>query len=253
MARQATASDIFQLDAVDSRTLSDRATDRLREAIRRGQLGPGTRLVERDLAQQLQMSRVPVREAIRRLVGEGLATKLNHRGTFVYAPAEEEIEEISSLRVVLERFVMERVLERVRPEDMDRLRTIVDDMRGVAAQRDFQKLYELDLQFHHTLWEIAAHSLLLEVVSNLRTRINLFLYQAAVAAGPAFDPTTYIEAHENLLDSLRPSGRVLTAGDVARAQEAITQHILASKDRILSAHRSLKSAGRQSFAATTQV
>jgi DNA-binding GntR family transcriptional regulator len=230
MAGQSAATDAFQLSAVVSHTLSDQATDRLREAIRRGHLGPGSRLVERDLAQQLQMSRVPVREAIRRLVGEGLATKINHRGTFVYAPAEEEIEEISSLRVVLERFVMERVLDRIRAEDMERLRAIVDEMRGVATSRDFQKLYELDLQFHHMLWEIAGHSLLLEVVSNLRTRINLFLYQAAVAAGPAFAPATYIEAHEDLIE-------VLIAGDVPRAQEAITLHILASKDRILAAHR----------------
>lgn len=218
--------DSFQLEAVVPRTLSDEATDRLREAIGRGHLGLGTRLVERDLAAQLQMSRVPVREAISRLVDEGLVTKRSHRGTFVYAPAKKEIEEISSLRVVLERFVVERVVQRIRRNDVAQLYAIVDEMRGIATARDFQKLYELDLQFHRMLWEIADHSLLLEVVSNLRSRINLFLYQAAACSDSTFQPQRYIDSHLSLIEAV-------TSGDVLRAQEGITRHILSSRERIL--------------------
>jgi DNA-binding GntR family transcriptional regulator len=230
VAHQGNAIDSFQLGAVVPRTLADEATDRLRDAIRYGQLRPGTRLVERNLAAQLQMSRIPLREAIRRLVDEGLVTKIAHRGTFVYALAEDDIEEISSLRVVLERFVVERVVDRIQPEDVVGLKSIVNEMRTVATMHDFHRLYELDLRFHRTLWEIAAHPLLLETVSNLRSRISLFLYQAALAPETAFHPQKYIESHEGLL-------RAVTSGDVPCAQNEITRHILSSKDRILASSR----------------
>jgi DNA-binding GntR family transcriptional regulator len=93
----------LELTPVEQRTLSDEAADRLRAAIRNGTLKPGMRLIERDLAERLGMSRIPIREAIQSLVEEGLAQKAPHRGAVVYIPTREEIEEISSLRVVLER------------------------------------------------------------------------------------------------------------------------------------------------------
>ena len=85
-----------------------------------------------------------MREAIQRLVEEGLVTKIPHRGAFVFLPTHKEIEEISSLSVVLERFILERAIERWKPEHEMALRQIVDQMRLAAGQRDFVKLYELD-------------------------------------------------------------------------------------------------------------
>jgi len=219
------AMDTGPLRPVVQRTLTDEAAARLRDAIRHGSLAPGVRLVERDLAERLGMSRIPIREAIRRLVEEGLVKKEPRRGTFVYAPTPDEIEEISSLRVVLERFAVERVLAHYTPEHQAKLQRIVNAMRRTADQRDFQKLYELDLQFHNTLWEIADHRLLYEVVSSLRSRTNRFLYEA-VSATPNFQFDIYIAAHTNLLN-------VLKSGDMMAAQEEITRHILDSKERIL--------------------
>ena len=126
-----------RLKPVSQRTLSDESTDRLRAAIRNGTLAPGARLVEQDLAEMLEVSRIPVREAIQRLVEEGLVNKVPHRGAFVYLPTRKEIEEISSLRVVLESFIVERAIERWQPEHELSLRQIVDEMRTAASQRDF--------------------------------------------------------------------------------------------------------------------
>jgi len=215
----------MELRPVVTRSLGQEAAERLREAIRNGSLPSGSRLVERDLAMRLGMSRIPIREAIQRLTDEGLVQKVPHRGTFVYVPAPAEIEEISSLRCVLERFVVERVMARWTPADEVRLHQIVEEMRRHAAVRDFQQLYEQDLAFHHTLWQIADHSLLLEVVSGLRSRINRFLSEAAAAMPPAH-LESYIALHTDLI-------AVLRSGDVPAAQEAMTEHILASKDRIL--------------------
>jgi DNA-binding GntR family transcriptional regulator len=217
--------DFAGLSPVHQRTLTDEVVEQLRAAIRNGSLSPGTRLVERDLAKRLGVSRIPVREAIQRLAEEGLVKKVPHQGTFVYAPSRDEIEEISSLRVVLERFVVERVVARWEPDYEAELREIVAAMRDAASRRDLQQVYEQDYKFHHTLWEIADHSILLEVVSSLRSRIGRFLYEANSAL-PASQLDTHVTSHDELIE-------VLKSGDVTRAQGEMTQHVLGAKDRIL--------------------
>ena len=214
-----------ELVQVEPRTLSDEAAERLRTAIRGGVLTPGERLVERDLAERLGMSRVPVREAIQRLVEEGLVQKLPHRGAMVYTPTRAEIEEISSLRVVLERFVVERVIERWQWAHESQLQAIVEAMHTAGGLRDLQQVYALDYKFHLTLWEIADHSMMLEVLSSLRTRISRFLYEANNAL-----TTAQLEEHINTHDDLIAA---LKSRDIGRAQLAFTQHVLGAKIRIL--------------------
>jgi DNA-binding GntR family transcriptional regulator len=216
---------LTDLSPVQLTTLSYEVTNRLRNAIRTGEFPLGTRLVERDLAERLGVSRIPVREAIQQLVEEGLVQKTPHRGTFVHSPTRSEIEEISSLRVLLECFVVERVLAHWQPHHEMRLRQIVETMRRAADENDMQKLFEQDYFFHSALWEIANHSLLLEVVSGLRARINRFLGEAT-AVLPASQRTMHIDSHDYLVD-------ILTNGNVAEAKKEITKHVLGAKTRIL--------------------
>jgi len=208
-----------------SNTLSDDVTENLRSAVREGELRPGDRLVEREIATRLSVSRVPVREAIQRLVEEGLLTKIPHRGTFVYVPTRDEIEEISFLRVVLERYVAERVIERWQPRHEETLRAIVQQMREAAARRDLQQLYAHDYQFHLTLWQIADQTIMLEVLTSLRARINRFLYEANDAL-PTEQIAMHVDGHDDLID-------VLNGGDTARAVRMFTQHVVGAKERIL--------------------
>jgi len=216
---------LLDLSPVEQRTLSDEAADRLRAAIRNGVLKPGTRLIERDLAERLGMSRIPIREAIQRLVDEGLARKLPHRGAQVYTPTRDEIEEISSLRVVLERFVTERVIERWQPEHENQLRKIVNAMRQAASHQDLQDVYAQDYHFHLTLWQIAEHSMMLEVLSTLRARISRFLYEANDALTSA-ELDMHINSHDDLIEVLR-------SRNIAQAQDAFVGHVVGAKARIL--------------------
>ena len=216
---------LLDLTPVEQRTLSDEAADRLRAAIRNGVLKPGTRLIERDLAERLGMSRIPIREAIQRLVDEGLARKLPHRGAQVYTPTRDEIEEISSLRVVLERFVTERVIERWQPEHETQLRQIVNAMRQAAKHNDLQEVYTQDYRFHLTLWQIAEHSMMLEVLSTLRARISRFLYEANGALTSA-ELDMHINSHDDLIEVLR-------SGNRGQAQDAFVGHVVGAKARIL--------------------
>lgn len=215
---------VNDLSPVQLTTLGNEVANRLRNAIRTGEFPLGTRLVERDLAERLGVSRIPVREAIQQLVEEGLVQKTPHRGTFVHSPTRNEIEEISSLRVLLECFVVERALANWRPEHEARLRQIVATMRRAAADNDMQQLFEQDYLFHGALWEIADHALLLEVVSGLRARINRFLGEAT-AVLPTSQRDMHIDSHDYFID-------ILVKGDVDEAKTEITNHILGAKTRI---------------------
>lgn len=213
------------LNPISQRTLSAEAAEYLRSAIRNGTLPAGTRLVERELAKRLGVSRIPIREATHQLVEEGLVVKIPHRGTFVYAPSYEEVEEIASLRVVLERFVVERTMAHWQPLHEAQLQQIVREMWQAASQGDRHQVFELDTQFHHTLWQIADHSILLEVVSSLRSRISRFLYEATIAL-PSSELEAHVAGHGDFIETLK-------SGDTMVAKNVITEHILRAKDRIL--------------------
>lgn len=211
-------------ESVAQPTRSDEVANRLRQAILTGSLPPGTRLIEQELAQDLAVSRIPIREALQRLSEEGLVRRIPNHGAFVYSPTKEEIEQISSLRVVLECFVVERVLERWEDAHEMRLRDIVNQMRQVSPQ-DVRQVYELDYAFHHTLWQIADHDLLLEVTAGLRGRISAFLYEANGALTDE-ELDVHIDSHDTFID-------VLKEQDLAAIHAEVEQHILGAKVRIL--------------------
>jgi DNA-binding GntR family transcriptional regulator len=212
------------LKPIPQQTLSQTVTEQLRAAIRNGSLAPGERLVERDISERLEVSRIPVREAIQRLVEEGLVIKTPHRGAFVYSPSSKEMEEIASLRIVLERFVMERVVANWQPQYGEEFRAIVRDMQRAAAEGQHQRVSELDDLYHRRLWQIAEHAILLEVVSGLRSRISRFLYESTMTLTLP-ELKVHVDGHEPLIG-------VLERGEVDVAKAFITQHISAARNRI---------------------
>jgi DNA-binding GntR family transcriptional regulator len=208
-----------------TRTLSDEVADQLREAVRSGALPSGTRLVEQEMAERLGVSRVPVREAIQTLADEGLIHKSPHRGAYVYLPTRKEIDEISSLRIVLECFVVECAIQNWSAAHEANLRRIVAEMRSAMLGGDVQGVYEQDYAFHRALWEIADHSILLEIVASLRARISRFVYEATTALSQE-RANRHVDTHDEMID-------ILKSGDVAAARAEVTKHILAAKERIL--------------------
>lgn len=211
---------------IPMRTRTDEVVQRIRAAISQGTLQPGQRLVETELASQFSVSRVPVREAIQKLTEEGLVRRIPRFGAFVSIPSLREIEEISSLRIVLEEFVVERVIERWKPQHEERLRQIVRAMQAAAALPDIQQMYAQDLLFHQTLWILADHAILLETASNLRSRINHFLFEAARIL-PAEELSRHTGGHHEIIE-------LIAAGDVAQAKASMRGHITVATSRILS-------------------
>jgi DNA-binding GntR family transcriptional regulator len=212
------------LEPVTDKSLSDRVVDQLRDAIQNGAYAPGDRLVERRLAAELGVSHIPVREALTRLAEEGLVQRLPRRGSRVAAIDAKELEDLSSLRVLLEQYVVERAMLHWSAEAERSLRTIVAEMERAAQRGDTARLFDLDIRFHEQLWALTDHSMLVDLVAQLRGRISLFLRAATVALEPkALE--SHAQSHAALLDAI-------AGGDARRARRAMAAHIQEAAKRI---------------------
>src|SRR5260221_2224430 len=200
---------------------------RLHEAISTGEIAPGTRLVERDIAEQLGVSRMPVRTAIEKLIEYGFATKEPHHVAYVHRFSFKELDEVYSVRVALEQLVVEYALAHWSPDAYQTLRDIVDEMSEPSHDSTIntsQNVVALDRRFHETLWLLTEHQLVIETVAGLRSRISRFLAEATEAlSDQAMEE--HIQTHYRLLD-------VFQTGDVSAAKAEITNHILIAKQRI---------------------
>ncbi|MEM0934313.1 MAG: GntR family transcriptional regulator [Pseudomonadota bacterium] len=144
--------------------------DRLRAAILSGGLRPGTGLVETALAEQMNVSRAPIREAIQILENDGLVETIAYKGKRVKPLTAREVSETYSLREVYEVMAVRRILES--DASVDVLYAHCDTMRAAADAQDFAALVAADEAFHHALILLADHDLLLASWKNLYLRIH---------------------------------------------------------------------------------
>ncbi len=208
----------------EEKNLSQKVFESVREAIVTGELAPGSRLIERRLAQELNVSHIPVREALARLVDEGLVERNARRGSWVASLTLGDLEEISSLRVLLEQFVAVRVQERWSESAERRMRAVVAEMQKAAAAGKIDHVRHQDRIFHETLWELAEHRTLLELAAKLRGRINSFL-RAATLALSLDELELHAASHGDLLDAI-------ASGVPRRARRAMEIHITLATKRV---------------------
>jgi DNA-binding GntR family transcriptional regulator len=129
--------------------------DQIRASILDGHIAPGTQLAEVQLAQRLGVSRGPLREAMQRLVQEGLLRAERHRGVFVMELGLEDVHDVYLARRAIEQEALRRVLDGDRSELVSTLGQIVGAMRAAEVARDRAAMIEADLRFHETLVDAA--------------------------------------------------------------------------------------------------
>ncbi|MFH6689486.1 GntR family transcriptional regulator [Cellulosimicrobium funkei] len=214
------------LKSVPDQNVADRVTVELREAIFSGDLAPGERLVERKLAERLGTSHIPVREALTRLTQEGLVERLPHRGARVAALTSRDLEEISSLRTLLEQFAVVRVQDAWDPAKEAKLRKTVQQMVQAAEKGSNARVFELDRRFHEQLWEMADHRMLMTLNAQLRSRITGFLRAANAALEPEAR-VAHARTHDLIVDAI-------AGGDPGTAQRVMAEHIGEAAARLAS-------------------
>ncbi|WP_167040464.1 GntR family transcriptional regulator [Microbacterium ulmi] len=187
----------------------------IRDAISSGQYSPGDRLIEQELSEQLGVSRAPVREALRQLVGEGLVEAETHRGTTVVSVTTADLEEIARLRAALEPVAIERLIELGDPQHLVILRGIVSEIRAALPRRDPVLISHLDMRFHETMCELSGYPRLLSAWRVLGIQLRSYF----AVAQYFFDDESIAGNHERLID-------VIERGDVSAAREELYEHIV---------------------------
>ena len=212
-----------ELKHLEARTLKQNVTHLLREAIVDGNLAPGEELNQAQIAEQLGISRGPVREALGQLEQEGLIVSTPYKGVVVTALTPTYVRELYSLRGALETFAVSVGIERNDPKDVAHLRAIVDRMRKAATARDEKKLARLDLEFHSSLIHMARHDLLERTWSTLKIGVRRSLRTRHSIYGSLDE---VVGSHPALIDAIE-------ARDVQRATTLLREHIVEAGERIV--------------------
>jgi DNA-binding GntR family transcriptional regulator len=222
--RQSRYAIAMALQPPPTTTVVDHIVDELRRAIYERRLMPGARLIERQLATDLGVSHIPVREALARLTEEGLLERLPRRGCRVATVTTKDLDEFASIRELLEGFVAVRVQRELTPEREAELRAYTDQMTAAAAAGDTAEVLRLDEGFHELLLSLAEHKLLTELASQLRSRLNGFMY-AATRSLEGAELVAHARTHVELLDAI-------ASRRVGRARAETSKHVQTAMDRI---------------------
>jgi len=197
--------------------LGDQVAEALRYLIATGRLQPGTRLVETEVASMLQVSRVPVRDAIKKLSTEGLVSYSPGNGAYVADLSPDDLRILVDLRAKMEEYAIELAVSRITPEGIAELRHLLEAMSDAARQNDPTKVRTCDAQLHRVIWRHTGSHRLTELLSLIIS--PLWVWQMRVTS----------DWQQMALAIHAPIVEALAARDVARARDALrvhTQHVL---------------------------
>jgi len=152
------------------RTKQEYVYQALRGAIIRGELPPGQRLVIDDIARRLEVSAIPIREALQSLQAEGLVVSAPHVGATVASISQDEVHEVFAIMEGLETVAVREAAARLTPEQGESLGTIVADMDSAVDRQEYERWAEMNGKLHRSIGEIAAMPLLREMTDRALSR-----------------------------------------------------------------------------------
>ena len=173
----------FDIQKIERKNLTDQVVAALRVMMFSGQVPAGRRLIETDLANKLGVGRGSLREALRKLEGEGLVESIPGRGTYIASLSERDIQEVFSLRLVLETAAISLAIKNATPEQFDKLQETLDIMMETARLGDAVAVVELDLKFHRQIWEMADHQRMKNVLEGLLSQLRDLFGRVCPPAG----------------------------------------------------------------------
>lgn len=219
------SEDSFDLAPPPRRVLTDDVVDAIRSAILAGKIPPGSRLIEEDLAMSLKVSRGPVRQAIFRLQQEGLVVHEPHRGATVCEVSEDDVADIYSLRLALERLAVEHAGRKGATGDFAAVEAVLDRFRATPRARITRRsVADLDIDFHDAIFRAAGSRRLYRAWETLRSQLMMFLMLRDALPDDYLD--TWHRDHLALLETIR-------AGDAAAADAMIIEHVEGARQRLL--------------------
>ena len=151
--------------------LRDVVFNTLRESILKGELQPGERLMELQLASKLGVSRTPIREAIRMLEQEGLAVTMPRKGAEVARMTLKDMEDVLEVREALDELAARIACAKINDEQLENLKSIRDEFKKSLDSGDVKKIAEEDVRFHDAIYEATDNAKLIALTNNIREQM----------------------------------------------------------------------------------
>lgn len=205
----------LKMDLDEYLPLRDVVFKTLRQAILRGELEPGERLMEIQLADKLGVSRTPVREAIRRLELEGLVLMVPRKGAEVASITEKDMRDVLEVRATLEELAVSLACKNMNPSVIEELKDANKNVETAIISKDVVKIVDADVKFHDIIYKVTGNERLIQIINNLREQMYRYRLEYVKDA----------RAHSILISEHEDIIKQLSQNDVDKAKVVMKQHI----------------------------
>ena len=205
----------FEVNMDEYLPLRDVVFKTLRQAILKGELEPGERLMEIQLAERLGVSRTPIREAIRKLELEGLVLMIPRKGAEVAKISESNLRDVLEVRRSLEELAIDLACQRITEEELDELNKAEVDFKAAIENGDAMQIAQTDESFHEIIYNSTKNQKLVQILNNLREQ--MYRYRLEYIKDEDKRQVLLVE-HEHILNALKNR-------NIAEAKKAAREHI----------------------------
>ena len=205
----------FKVNMNEYLPLRDVVFNTLRQAILRGELKPGERLMEIQLANKLGVSRTPIREAIRKLELEGLVLMIPRKGAEVAEITEKSLRDVLEVRRALEELSVQLACEKITKEEIRELERVAKEFQQVVKSSDITEIAEVDVRFHDIIYTATDNQKLIQLLNNLREQ--MYRYRVEYLKRDGVFPQLIAE-HEAII-------RHIENNEKEKATEVMCRHI----------------------------
>ncbi|MCF2682660.1 GntR family transcriptional regulator [Faecalicatena contorta] len=195
--------------------LRDVVFNTLRQAILRGELKPGERLMEIQLANKLGVSRTPIREAIRKLELEGLVLMIPRKGAEVADISEKSLRDVLEVREALEELAVQLACDKITKEEIEDLKKAAEDFKKILKSRDITEIAEADVRFHDIIFMATDNQKLVQLLNNLREQ--MYRFRVEYLKKEEVHPQLIAE-HEKIIEHIMERDKV-------KASAIVSEHI----------------------------
>lgn len=207
------------MERLKVQTLTSQAYDLLKSKIFSGEIKPGSRLIDSQLAEEFGISRTPFRDALRQLCEEGfVVSEQGRKGYFVYQPSRKDIDEIFELRLILDLAAADKLVSKVLPGNEAALNLLKNSCN--AEMTEIDSFVKKDEDFHDMIIKLCENQKMVEMYNELRSQLRAFRSKTSQDEKRRSKATNY---HVKILEGLLEL-------DLAKASEAIRKHVELSRE-----------------------
>ena len=206
---------IYRPDSSDKTSLRDKVFNAIRESILEGKYQQGDVLRETVIANELHVSRTPVREAIRQLELEGLVQSIPNKETVVSGITQEDVQDIFMIRNKLEGLAGKRAAERITEEELEKMEEVLALTQFYIVKNDINHINELDHKFHDIIYEATQSKILKHLLSDFHAYVQKTRKESIATPGRA---KRLLEEHTAIYEAIKNR-------DAQKVETLITKHV----------------------------